>query len=87
MKSVPVPELRILPAGDAILKNPAAAIRDCGLSEAEGVALLGGDVKTLYMSLGGVDAFLMAHLASRGVCGLNPGSYREWIRRARLRDN
>ena len=32
---------------DAILKNPAEAIRDCGLSEAERVALLGGDVKTL----------------------------------------
>ena len=49
------------------------------------MALLGGDVKTLYEL--GADAFLMAHLASWGVCGLNPGNYSESIRRARPREN
>jgi hypothetical protein len=62
----------------AMKADPAAAIAKYDLTDQERIALLAGDVATLYRL--GVNAFLMGYLPRFEVCGLNLPIYNERIR-------
>ena len=64
----------------AMMSDPAAAIANYDLCEAERTALLAGDVAALYRM--GVNAFLMGYLPRFEVCGLTMPVYNERIRSA-----
>jgi hypothetical protein len=66
---------------EAVQADPAKAIADWPLSEAERKALLAGDVRRLYES--GVHAFLLGHTSRWGLFGLTPAVYAERIRAAK----
>jgi hypothetical protein len=69
----------------AAMKNdPARALADKDLTDAERRALLAGDVGTLFRM--GVNAFLMAYLARFEVCGLNVAVYNERMRAEKIDD-
>jgi hypothetical protein len=65
----------------AMKSDPAAALKQCDLTNEERAALLAGDVAALHRM--GVNDFLMGYLARFEVCGLNLGIYNERIRSAR----
>lgn len=70
------PDLR-----EAIKADPAKAIADWPLSDAERKALLAGDVKTLYE--GGAHPFLLGHINRWNLFGVTPALYAERIKDAR----
>jgi len=61
----------------AMKENPAAALENCDLTEAERQLLLAGDVGGLHRL--GVNDFLMGYLPRFGIVGLDPKSYGERI--------
>lgn len=62
-------------------RDPAAAIADWPVTDAERKALLAGDIRTLYEW--GAHPFLLAHFTRWGLFGLTPAMYAERIRGAR----
>jgi hypothetical protein len=66
---------------EAVKADPAKAIADWPLSDAERTALLAGDVKRLYEA--GVHAFLLGHITRWDLFGVTPAIYAERIRGAR----
>ena len=66
---------------DAVKADPAKAIADWLLGDAERKALLAGDVKRLYEW--GVHPFLLGHASRWDLFGLTPASYAERIRGAK----
>jgi len=66
---------------EAVKRDPAAAIADWPLTDAERKALLDGDVKRLYEW--GVHPFLLAHCTRWELFGLTAAMYAERIRTAR----
>jgi len=66
----------------AMKADPAKALADKDLTDAERKALLAGDVGTLFNM--GVNAFLMAYMARFEVCGLNVGIYNERMRAVKV---
>jgi hypothetical protein len=61
----------------AMKDDPAAALKNCDLTEEERRLLLAGDVAGLHRL--GVNDFLMGYLPRFGICGLDPKSYGERI--------
>ena len=66
---------------DAVKADPAKAIADWPLSDAERTALLNGDIKRLYES--GAHPFLLGHITRWDLFGVTPAVYAERIRDAR----
>ncbi len=66
---------------EAVKRDPAAAIADWPLTDAERKALLAGDVKQLYEW--GAHPFLLAHFTRWGLFGLSQPIYRERMAHAR----
>jgi len=66
---------------EAIEADPARAIADWPLSDAERQALLAGDVKRLYEW--GVHPFLLGHINRWDLFGVTPALYAERIRDAK----
>ena len=66
---------------DAVKADPAKAIADWPLTDAERTALLAGDVKQLYEW--GVHPFLLGHASRWDLFGLTPAAYAERIRGAK----
>jgi hypothetical protein len=73
--------LHDIPFREAVKRDPAAAIADLPLTDAERAALLTGDVAKLYEW--GVHPFLMGHLTRFELFGLTVDIYSERIRLAR----
>jgi hypothetical protein len=65
----------------AVKSDPAKAIADWPLSEAERKALLEGDIKRLYEW--GAHPFLLGHITRWDLFGVTPAIYAERIRGAR----
>jgi hypothetical protein len=66
---------------NAVKADPAKAIADWPLSEAERTALLTGDIKRLYEW--GAHPFLLGHINRWDLFGLTPAIYAERIRDAK----
>jgi hypothetical protein len=66
---------------NAILVDPAKAIKDWPLTDEQRKALLEGDVKKLYEW--GTHPFLLAHTTRWGLFGLTPALYAERIQGAK----
>ena len=66
---------------EAVKADPAKAIADWPLSDAERKALLTGDVKRLYES--GVHPFLLGHITRWDLFGVMPAAYAERIKDAK----
>jgi hypothetical protein len=62
----------------AMKADPADALADKDLTEAERAAIVAGDVGKLFRM--GANAFLMAYLARFEVCGLNVEIYNQRMR-------
>ena len=61
--------------------DPAKAIADWPLTDAERKALLAGDVKSLYEA--GAHPFLLGHISRWNLFGVTPAVYAERIKDAR----
>ncbi len=66
----------------AMKQDPAQALADKDLTDAERKALLAGDVGLLFRM--GANAFLMAYLARFEVCGLNVEIYNQRMRAEKI---
>jgi len=66
---------------DAVKADPAKAIADWPLSDAERTALLTGDVRQLYES--GVHPFLLGHITRWDLFGVTAATYAERIKDAK----
>ena len=66
---------------EAVKADPAKAIADWPLSDAERTALLNGDIKRLYES--GAHPFLLGHITRWDLFGVTPAIYAERIRDAK----
>jgi len=65
---------------EAVKADPAKAIADCPLSDAERKAVLEGDVKRLYES--GVHPFLLGHITRWDLFGVTAAIYAERMKGA-----
>jgi hypothetical protein len=66
---------------EAVKADPAKAIVDWPLTDAERTALLSGDIKRLYEA--GAHAFLLGHMTRWDLFGMTPAIYAERIKDAR----
>jgi Aromatic-ring-opening dioxygenase LigAB, LigA subunit len=66
---------------EAVKADPAKAIADWPLDDAERKALLGGDIKQLYEA--GAHPFLLGHVTRWNLFGITPAAYAERIKDAR----
>jgi hypothetical protein len=66
---------------EALMADPAKAIKDWPLTDEQRKALLEGDVKRLYEW--GTHPFLLAHTTRWGLFGLTPALYAERIQGAK----
>ena len=66
---------------EAVKADPAKAIADWPLSDAERKALLAGDVKWLYER--GAHPFLLGHMSRWDLFGMTPAVYADRIKGAR----
>jgi hypothetical protein len=61
------------PFRERLKMDPAAALQDCVLTDAERAALLEGDVRALHDL--GAHGYLLSRLARAGIAGLTPETY------------
>jgi hypothetical protein len=66
---------------EAVKANPAKAIADWPLTDAERQALLSGDIKRLYEW--GTHSFLLGHITRWDLFGVTPAIYAERIKGAK----
>lgn len=66
---------------EAVRADPAKALADWPLSDAEREALLAGDIKRLYEW--GTHPYLLGHISRWNLLGVTPAIYAERIRGAR----
>jgi hypothetical protein len=66
---------------EAVQADPAKAVADCPLSDAERKALLEGDIGRLYEM--GTHPYLLGHISRWSVFGVTPAVYAERIKDAR----
>ena len=69
------------PFREAVKADPAKAIADWPLSDAERKALLAGDIKRLYEW--GTHPFLLGHITRWDLFGVTPARYAERIKDAK----
>jgi hypothetical protein len=65
---------------EAVIADPATAIADWPLNDAERAALLEGDIKQLYEW--GTHPFLLGHITRWDLFGVTPAAYADRIRGA-----
>lgn len=70
-----------IPFREAVMADPATAIKDWPFTDEQRKALLEGDVKRMYEW--GTHPFLMAHSTRWGLFGLTPALYAERIKDAK----